>query len=350
MRFKPVFATVLAVGIFVLAAWGFLHGHQALTSEEEHERPVTAASRLVIEAGQPAIVLDEATRFRSGIEVAALKPVSYQREIPTYGTVLALQDLIELHANYVAAKAQVEKAAASLGATRKEYDRLKTLHADDRNISDKVLQAAEAAWQADVVGVRAAQAAVTAIEYNARQAWGGPLTTAVLEGTDLFTRLLQQQEVLIQVTLPTNMYLAAAANTARIRAPDGTFQTAALVSPATRADPRLQGSSFFYRAAVPGLLSGMSVSAYLPNGAASEGVMVPTSAVIWWQGKAWVYSQEAPERYVRREISTENPTNDGWFVEAGLMPDKPVVVRGAQLLLSEEFRAQIQVGEEGMAQ
>lgn len=350
MSFKSMFTTALAVGILALTAWGFLQGHPADTSEEKRERPVTAPSRLVVEAGQPAITLDEATRLRSGIAVAALKPVSYQYEIPTYGTVLGLQDLIALHADYAAAKAQVEKAAVSLGATRKEYDRLKALHADDRNISDKALQAAEAAWRADAVGVRAAQAALTAIEYNARQAWGGPLAAAVLEGTDLFWGLLQQQEVLLQITLPTNMYLAAAAATARIQAPDGSFRTATLVSPAPRADPRLQGSSFFYRAAVPGLPSGMNVAAYLPSGATSAGVMVPASAVIWWQGKAWVYSEEAPERYVRREIPTENPTDDGWFVSTGLAADKPVVVRGAQLLLSEEFRAQIQVGEEGMAQ
>jgi len=38
---------------------------------------------------------------------------------------------------------------------------------------------------------------------------------------------------------------------------------------------------------------------------------------------------------------------DGWFIHKGLSPEDWIVVSGAQLLLSEEFRAQVQVGEEG---
>ena len=85
--------------------------------------------------------------------------------------------------------------------------------------------------------------------------------------------------------------------------------------------------------------------AYLPIGPTVQGVMIPAAAVVWWQGKAWVYVQTDPNHFVRRELSTETPVPEGWFVGTGLAAGDSIVVRGAQLLLSEEFRAQIQVSE-----
>ena len=105
--------------------------------------------------------------------------------------------------------------------------------------------------------------------------------------------------------------------------------------------------SFFYLAPArpQGLLPGMNVLAYLPIGPPVQGVMVPAAAVVWWQGKAWVYVQTDPNHFVRRELSTETPVPEGWFVGTGLAAGDSIVVRGAQLLLSEEFRAQIQVSQ-----
>jgi len=68
--------------------------------------------------------------------------------------------------------------------------------------------------------------------------------------------------------------------------------------------------------------------------------------VVWRQGKSWVYLQSAPDRFVRRELPPAMAIDQGWFVPGGFQGAR-LVVRGAQSLLSEELRAQIQVGEEG---
>ena len=62
---------------------------------------------------------------------------------------------------------------------------------------------------------------------------------------------------------------------------------------------------------------------------------IPDSAVVHLQGKEWVYLKKDTERFVRKEISPTTPLKAGDFL----------VVTGAQLILSEEFRAQI-TGEE----
>ena len=63
-------------------------------------------------------------------------------------------------------------------------------------------------------------------------------------------------------------------------------------------------------------------------------------------GKAWVYCQLSADRFARREIPATQPTDDGWFVPSGVKVGERVVASGAQLLLSEELKSQIQVGDE----
>jgi hypothetical protein len=68
-----------------------------------------------------------------------------------------------------------------------------------------------------------------------------------------------------------------------------------------------------------------------------RGLIVPTSAVVWSEGKAWVYQQTASERFTRRVVPTEVPVERGFFVAQGFSPGDKVVIQGAQALLSEEM-------------
>jgi hypothetical protein len=340
-------AIIVLAGIGAFLVWGFLEGQKELAVEQERERPVKAVSRVSIQDHEPVITLDRGTRHHSGIVVAPLEPTSHQEELRAYGTVVDLGDLIDLRKSLATAKADVEKAQAGLEASRKEYERLKALHAENRNISDKALQAAAAAWRGDAASVHAAQDTLRAWEGSAQQRWGGVLTKWVFDPSPAFDRLLQRQDVLLHITLPADTPLASASQTATIQAQDGTLAAATLVSPSPRTDARIQGMSVFYLAPAqtPGLLPGMNVLAYLPVGPQVQGVVVPASAIVWWQGKTWVYGEKDENHFVRREISTETPVQQGWFVAKHLAAGDRLVVRGAQLLLSEEFRAQIQISQ-----
>lgn len=72
---------------------------------------------------------------------------------------------------------------------------------------------------------------------------------------------------------------------------------------------------------------------------------LPASAVVWWQGQSWVYVQPSPGRFTRRAVIVR-ATNANDLTVTGLAAGEAIVVRGAQLLLSEEQRSQIHVGEE----
>jgi hypothetical protein len=344
---KFLLALIILVGVGAFLVWAFLQGRQELATEQERERPVKAVSRVSVQDHEQVITLDRATRNTSGIVVAPLEPTSHKEELRAYGTVVELGDLIDLRKSIATAKADVDKAQANLEASRKEYERLKALHADNRNISDKALQAAAAAWHADEANLRAAQEALRSSEVTARQRWGNVLAKWLLDTSPAFDRLLQRQDLLIHITIPPDVSLATAPQTASVQAQDEALLPAKLVSPSPRTDPRIQGVSFFYLVPVQssGLLPGMNVLAYLPAGPQVQGVVVPASAVVWWQGRAWGYVQTDEDRFVRRAIATETPVQEGWFVTKGLSAGDRLVIRGAQLLLSEEFRAQIQVGD-----
>lgn len=129
----------------------------------------------------------------------------------------------------------------------------------------------------------------------------------------------------------------------------GRSVTARLVGAAPEADPVTRLPAFLYRAdhAWAEARPGLPVTARLAGtGGSRAGVRVPAAAVVQWDGFAWVYLESAPARFVRRRIDTAHPLDGGDVVDAALAVGARVVVRGAQALLSEEFRSRISVGDE----
>jgi hypothetical protein len=86
----------------------------------------------------------------------------------------------------------------------------------------------------------------------------------------------------------------------------------------------------------------MNLVAHLPVGKHLRGVLIPQSAVVWSQGEARVYEQVSPGRFVREAAPTDIPLPSGYFAARSFTPQTALVVRGAQFLLSEEFRSQSQ--------
>jgi hypothetical protein len=116
---------------------------------------------------------------------------------------------------------------------------------------------------------------------------------------------------------------------------------AKIISELPQTDPKFQGQGFYAVAAAdPRLLPGMIVPATIATGPPMTGLMVPDDAVVRWQGRAWVFVAVSEGEFVRRPLESAVASPQGWVVRSGFVAGTPIVTGGAQLLLSEEIKAQ----------
>ncbi len=344
---KKLIGAVVLVAVLGVLLLAFIRGQKERASEAERERPVKTASRVSVQNNEPVISIDTPTQQKSGITTAALQATTHQDQQPAYAQVLEMHDWGDARSAYLTAKGENIKAVSAAEESRMDFERAKMLQKGS-GVSTESVQDAEVKARATQASAQPAEASLRVLERSMHERWGDTLASWLTEGSTELDQLLDHRAVLIQLSLPASTSLRAAPKNATIRAADGNLISATLVSATTRIDPRFQGSTLFYLAPTEtgGLDPGLATAALLPNGESRAGVIVPKEAVVWWQGRAWIYIQRDAERFARRELTTDSPVPGGWFVAEGISPDQRVVIKGAQQLLSEEFRAQIDVGQE----
>lgn len=155
--------------------------------------------------------------------------------------------------------------------------------------------------------------------------------------------LISEGEILIQITKPSQLSVSEVPSVVWVKNLEGTFFQAKQIFSFPRLDSHKRKIDFIYVAPLqtPAVHPGMILFVHLPVEPQEKGVFVPGSAVVLWQGKSWVYKEKEPGRFIRSEISTSVPVEDGWFVSKGLSAKEKIVVKGAQLILSQEFHSQI---------
>ena len=129
----------------------------------------------------------------------------------------------------------------------------------------------------------------------------------------------------------------------------GRSASAQLVGPSFDVDPVTQRPAFNYRmlGTWPGVAAGLPITASVPTGPALAGaVAVPASATVQWEGLLWAFVERGPGQFSRVRVPTTTPLPDGWAVRGDVAPGDRIVTVGAEQVLSEEFRAQVQVGDE----
>jgi hypothetical protein len=342
MKPKRRHLTIGSIGIFIVAlvTLTFLGACQNRFDKDDADRQAQTKkgqAQISAEDGQTVLTLDTPTRKRLGLEVATLTASITHAQITSPAVVLPVQELATFRNNYIATQAQLQKSRVEVNVARKEYTRLKTLFDENQNISEKTLQSAEGALQTNEADERAGVQQLNLQESVVRQEWGGVVAKWAQEGSPELQRIFDQREVLVQMTMPSDAIFGAP-KIISLEIPGRTRTQASLVSPFPRVDPRIQGRSFLYVASAHlGLTLGVNLLAYLSVGAQMRGLIVPTSAVVWSEGKAWAYQQTASDRFTRHAVPTDVPLEEGFFVAQGFSPGGKVVTQGAQALLSEEM-------------
>jgi hypothetical protein len=305
------------------------------------------------------------------------------REVPGVGDVLAdgevvgmieprfaAMERVDLAARLASARAEAVAARAALGAARAALERTRTLNAEDRIASDRAVQEAEVRVRSDEArlaalsetaamlevalkgGVGPASARPLIVEQGGEVIEASGRAGEVVEAGQPILRLNRLDRLVARIVLPIEPSPPGPILRARI-GPFGRedrLLAAERIALAAPADQGGRGPAVLFRVRRGGdalLRPGTPVTAYLAvPGAAHHGVVVPRAAIVRAGGKAWVYEQVDDDDFVRREITLDRPTDAGWFVSGRLESGAKVVVAGAQILLSEEFKSQIPIADD----
>ena len=348
LDWRAALAVLAAAALGGIAAYGLIESRGEAAHDPRQERGTEAARPAPEDDAGGVITLDAAAEQTDGIKTVVLHNAPHQQQLRAYGAVLDATALSDLANRRAEAKAQLDIAQAKLAASRAAFERAQKLFHDRQNISAAELQVAEAAFRVDEAGLAAAQSRLQTVAITARQSWGPTLGQAVIDAAPLLQRLIGRQDVLIQVTLRPGQAIAEPPADASVTLDDGSRAPLHFIAAATKTDPRLQGRSFFFTApGDSGLLAGSSLIALLPAGPPVEGAEVPASSIVWREGHAWAYFRTGPGSFARRAIATDRRASDGGgYIVRGIPDNSVVVVTGAQMLLSEEFRGKARAAPE----
>ncbi|MCW8806527.1 MAG: hypothetical protein OQK79_00270 [Rhodanobacter sp.] len=296
-----------------------------------------AMSTPVLAAITGSVVLTPASVSASGIEVTPLTAATQTSNTQAVATVLDPQPLLTLAAQLQSLHARVLAADASAKAASAQAIRSRALYRQGANASLRDMQSADA----DAAVARArrttARAEESAARIGARPQWGTALAQLAGKGPQALSEYADGRAALLEVVL-SHGTPAPAGTAIQVWSADGQPVTASLLGPSPRTDAIVQGPTFFYRAMASGLRSGQRLRAAVPLGSATQqGVSVPAAAVIWYAGQPWVYVETSAGHFQRRPLAPTRLAQD-WFEASGFHAGEKVVVRGSELLLSQELQ------------
>lgn len=290
-------------------------------SKSGGDKPADAAEKAEVQ-NKAGVTIDAATQERIGLKVETPPAMQWQPEAKSYGRVID-------PATLTAAVSDLESARVAAEVSSKEYDRQKTLAAQN-NASARTLEAAQAVSTHDRLAFESALA-------KFKLDWG----SALAEGSGkILSETVNGSAALVRVDLPAGETLPAPPASARIVAltDETRFVSAAFVGATDGVNPQTQSQSYFFLVNGQPLASGVAVTGYLKvSGEAVGGVVVPASAILRYEGKGWAYVQTETNQFVRVEIPLNRMVEQGWFVSENLSATNRIVVTGAQTILSTEL-------------
>ena len=303
---------------------------------DANDAPV-ASPKVLVAHGVTTIVLDARARANGGI-VCAPVAAGGSGGTAAMGAIVPVANLAPVAAGLAGDTARRDAARAAAAADAAALRRARELYADGHNASAASVQAAVRAAAASAAALAEASASLAAARASARQV-GPALARAMATDGPTWRGLMDGRLLLARLDVPASVAEAPPARLSA-RLADGRAVPMSLLGATGVASVTLGGPSFYYLAAArPGVLPGMALTANWPAGGAGGTVVLPQASVVWLQGRAFVYARAGEGRFVRVGVMPEGAGPEDAYVARGVGAGTEIVVVGAQMLLSEEFRA-----------
>jgi len=276
---------------------------------------------------QAEVQLTAQQRDNLGIKTTVLTTTEVGRTYSATAQVLDATPLVTLLSDLRAAQV----AAA---ASHSELERAQKLHADEANVSLKVVEAARTQSAADT-------GRVNALRVQLVSTWGRSVAALQeIERDRLIADLLASHASLLRAELRQSDNVVPQFRQARVHALDKETLNneaswpAQIIGLAAQA-PQGFGHAYLLRVNT-GLQAGQMFTAELIDPRkTTAGIKIPRSAIVRWQGSTWVFTDEE-NKFTRRIIHPLAWLDDGCLVQEDLQAGQHIVTAGAAMLLAAE--------------
>lgn len=300
--------------------------------DDDDDAPVAAVE---VRGGERILTLPEGAAEASGFLAAPVRGAEWRERTTVLGAVLDAAPLLEDSAALAAAAVRLRHARGRVPALRARLARAEELHRGPGSVPLAEVEAAREALREGEAGRDAAEVVHARIERRLAHRWGPALAG---RAPGLLARLAGREAVLVQAPRPAGPAWEGAA--AEALAGGAALPLEPLGDGFAEVHGMAAGAGLFL-APGAGLRPGLRVEVRFTGGGPPErGARLPAGAVVFHDGRAWAYLALGESRFVRRGLEGLRRMGRGWFAPA-LRPGERVVVRGAQMLLAEEFRARI---------
>jgi len=293
---------------------------------------------------QHNVAIEESIQIASGLETIKLHSTHFNPIIETFATLIDLLPLLQARAGYFKALAEQQTAQLQLELAQRDMQRIQNLQHENA-VSTRKFREQKNQLDIAKVNVQASQNQSAILRLQTEAQWGKTVSHWFLSDQHPnFIDLSQLKKQLYLIYLPkqlTTPPTTIALQRANQNEPE---QSAKLISNAPiSAISQQTGTPYFYL--TDSVFNGhhQRVNAHIPTQEeAISGVIIPASALIWHLGQTFAYTKIDDEHFKRIQINQKKLISTGnYFIQQALQQYDILVISGAQMLLSEEFRGQI---------
>lgn len=327
----------IAIGVLAMQVveWPQQRG-PAPSAESDDDEDDEATTRLERHGQHVRVILNAAEIELAGIEIGALEHRTVRPETATAGRVVQTAELLTVLRDLRSARTTADASRAVVSTLEARVGRLRSLAAGGEITVARELAALEVEYRRELATASAREAHVAQLSTALLGRWGSALARLAADREGPLAAVEKGAALLVEfaaaVDPPPTIFVASgdardAAVPARVLGPGATSLGGA------------RGASWLALVASPELRAGMPLTVWLPSTAAPvDGVWMPATAVVWHRGSQWYYRADDDTHFSRHALGDVLPHADGYLLAAAQAPPGRVVLRGAQLLLAEEFR------------
>lgn len=350
MNKKSLMIIVIQSFVIILLIWVvILMGSDEFVDDDLFDEEETLSFIEVNDEGLNQIRLTEAIVKNSGIQTTKIISSNKQSSFSNYGIVQATDTLIDLKNIYDQLMQEINTLQNQINTEEKKYLAFVDLNADGKNISDQTLLDQQTLVNNLRVSVEKKVVLKKNLQQKVLSQWGNKFYMAITgKAKDKqLNPLLNGEARLVKITLPSSDSDNSIPHKIIFTPINGNNETEGIyLDKAPTIEPSILGQTFYYLIQSPDIRIGSKLIGFYKEKQNNDKHMnryeVQSSSIVWSNGLPWVFIEEEPFLFVKKPVSLENEIKDGWLVISEALSTNDIIVsKGAQLLLSEEYKYQI---------